>query len=315
MSKAPAAEWAARGERSNLLALRLMAWIATTLGRPLARGLLHPIALYFLGTASAPRRHSRRFLARALGRPARWHEVYRHFHAFAATVLDRVYFVRGRMQAFDIRIHGVEHVDATLAEGRGAFLLGAHIGSFEALHAIGETRPGLRVKMVMYPDNARKIHRVLQALAPAFQLGIIGIGRSGSTLEIRDELDRGGLVGLLGDRFLAGDAREARHGGSALLPFLGAPARFTDGPFRLALLLRRRVIFMVALYHGGRRYEVRFLPLADFRTPPAEPAGREQALREALQAYVAQLEALAREAPLNWFNFFDYWGDDARREA
>ncbi|MDE2567222.1 MAG: acyl-CoA synthetase [Burkholderiales bacterium] len=311
MTPAPAAEWAERGERSNLLALRVMAWVATTLGRPLARALLHPIALYFLAAAAAPRRHSRRYLARVRGRPPRWREVYGHFHAFAATVLDRVYFVRGRLAGFDIRLLGLEHVDAALAEGRGAVLLGAHLGSFEALHAIGESRPGLRVKMAMYPDNARKIHRVLQALAPAFGLGIIAIGRRGATLEIRDELDRGGLVGLLGDRFLDGDAREGRAGASTRLPFLGTDARFTDGPLRLALLLRRRVIFMVALYRGGRRYDVRFMPLADFRAPPAEPAAREQALRLALQAYVAQLEALVREAPLNWFNFHDFWDDDA----
>jgi predicted LPLAT superfamily acyltransferase len=27
--------------------------------------------------------------------------------------------------------------------------------------------------------------------------------------------------------------------------------------------------------------------------------------------YVAILEALCREAPYNWFNFYDFWADDA----
>ncbi len=307
-----AAKWAARDERSNMPALRAMAWIAVTLGRPVARLLLHPITLYYLLFAPVPRRHSARFLGRALGRQARWRDVYRHIHAFASTVLDRVYFVRGRMDVFDIRIHRADLVDASLAEGRGAFLLGAHVGSFEALHAIGDSRPGLRVAMVMYPDNARKIHGVLQTLAPGFRLGIIAIGRSGSTLAIRDWLDAGGLVGLLGDRFLAGDARQ---GGTVTLPFLGQPARFTDGPLRLALLLRQRVVFMVGLYRGGRRYEVRFMPLADFRDPITDAAERERRVQDALRAYVAQLEALAREVPFNWFNFFDYWCEDAPRDA
>jgi predicted LPLAT superfamily acyltransferase len=219
-----------------------------------------------------------------------------------------VFFVRGLMRSFDIRTLGEEHVDASLAEGRGAFLLGAHIGSFEALHAIGDSRPGLRVAMVMYPDNARMIHEVLQALAPGFELGIIAIGRSGSTLAIRDWLDAGGLVGLLGDRHAGPDSA---RGASLEIPFLGRPARFTDGPLRLAMLLRRRVVFMVGLYLGGRRYELRFDELADFRTPIADPAAREAALHQALHAYVARLEALVREAPYNWFNFFDYWHEDA----
>jgi predicted LPLAT superfamily acyltransferase len=299
------AEWAARGERSNLLALRFMAWVAVSLGRPVARLLLHPITLYYLCFAAAARRHSARFLERALGRPPTWRERYRHLHHFAAVVLDRVYFVRGCVASFDLQMHGSELVDASLAEGRGAFLLGAHIGSFEALHAAGNSRHGLHVAMAMYPDNARMIHRVLQAVAPDFKLGIIPVGRSGSTLQIRDWLDGGGLVGLLGDRQLADD-----RGRSVTLPFLGRPARFSDAPLRLAQLLRRQVIFMVGLYHGGRRYEVRFETLADFRQPATDAATREQQVQAALQAYVARLEALVHEAPHNWFNFYDFWGED-----
>ena len=56
------------------------------------------------------------------------------------------------------------------------------------------------------------------------------------------------------------------------LPFLGTPARFSDGPFRLAALLRRPVVFMAGLYHGGRRYELRFVELDDFSDRPAGAA-------------------------------------------
>ena len=306
-------EWAATDERSNMMALRLMAWIAVRLGRPVARLLLHPITLYFVLFAPQQRRHSRRYLGRALGREATWRDGYRHVYSFAAVVLDRVYFVRGQLQDFDLQLSGGEMVDATVAEGRGAVLLGAHLGSFEALHALGDSRAGLRVAMAMYPDNARKIHSVLDAVAPAFKLAVIAIGRPGSTLQIRDALDRGSLVGLLGDRFLGAD--QGLHGartGSALLPFLGQPARFSDGPLRLAMLLRRRVIFMVGLYRGGRCYEVRFEALADFTQPSADPAERARSIQQALAAYVARLESLCHEAPYNWFNFFDFWREDAQ---
>lgn len=299
-----ASDWAAAPERSNRFALRIMAWIAVHLGRRTARLVLHPITLYFLCFAPAARRHSARYLQRALGRAPTLADRYRHFHTFASTVLDRIYFVRGAMHQFDLQVSGGEFMDTTLAEGRGAFLLGAHIGSFEALHAVGENRPGMRVAMVMYPDNARLIHGVLQSVAPQFKLGIIPIGRPGSTLAIRDWLDGGGLAGLLGDRFLPTDPART---GSVAMPFLGVTARFTDGPLRLAQLLRRRVIFMVGLYRGGRRYEVRFEPLADFRERVDDAAERERLVQQALQAYVARMESLVREAPYNWFNFHDFW--------
>ena len=308
-------DWSGRRERSNKLALRLMAWVAVTLGRPVARWLLHPIALYYLCFAPTARRNSARYLRRVLGRAPRFRDRYRHLHAFAATVLDRVYFVRGELQAFELQIGGEDVVREAIAEGRGAFLLGAHIGSFEALHALGENQPALRVAMVMYPDNARMIHGVLQALAPDFKLGIIAIGRPGSTLAIREWLDDGGLVGLLGDRHLAAESVRGAGGARVVeLPFLGVPARFTDGPLRLALLLRRRVLFMVGLYDGGKRYTVRFETLVDFRAPMADGADaaeREARIQAALQDYVARLEALVREAPFNWFNFYDFWCEDS----
>ncbi|MBL8342475.1 MAG: acyl-CoA synthetase [Rubrivivax sp.] len=308
--------WSSQRERSNLATMRLMVWIALTLGRRVARWVLRPITLYFLAFSPAARRHSARYLERALGHRPTLAERYRHFHAFASVVLDRLFFVRGQMQAFELAMRGDEVVDTTLAEGRGAFLLGAHVGSFEALHAVGASRPALRVAMVMYPDNARMIHDVLAQVAPDFPLRVIAIGRPGSTLAIRDWLDAGGLAGLLGDRFVAvavadaGRAAAARHG-TVDIPFLGKPAPFTDGPLRLAMLLRRRVIFMVGLYLGGRRYDLRFEELADFREPIADAAERERRLHEALHAYVARLEALVREAPYNWFNFHDFWHEDA----
>lgn len=331
MAEPHAAGWAARREQGNLLAMRFMAWVATTLGRRLARWLLHPISLYYLLFAPAARRHSARYLARALGRPARWSDLYRHFHCFAATVLDRVYFVRGELHAFDLQMHGDAGCAETIASGQGGFLLGAHLGSFEALQASGKSFPGMQVSLVMYPDNARKIQSVLQALAPDFKLRIIAIGQPGSTLAIRDALDAGHLVGLLGDRSLAAgggtsaggtsaggtsaggaavSARESARSGLTTLPFLGLPARFSDGPLRLAMLLRRRVIFMAGLYRGGNRYDANFEILADFRQPPADPAAREQLIQQALRDYVQRLEKGCREAPYNWFNFFDFWGED-----
>ena len=49
-------QWARLPERGNLLALRLIRWIALHIGRSTGRVLLYPITLYFLMTATAARR-------------------------------------------------------------------------------------------------------------------------------------------------------------------------------------------------------------------------------------------------------------------
>ena len=86
-----AAQWSSQRERSNKLALRVMAWIALHLGRRVARWVLVPITWYFLLFSPDPKRQTRRYLRRALGREPGWTEHYRQVHAFASVVLDRVY--------------------------------------------------------------------------------------------------------------------------------------------------------------------------------------------------------------------------------
>ena len=70
---------------------------------------------------------------------------------------------------------------------------------------------------------------------------------------------------------------------------------------------------MAGLYRGGRDYDLRFVELADFTHLPgagAASAGeRDAAVRAAMQRYVSTLEDLCREAPYNWFNFYDFWAD------
>jgi predicted LPLAT superfamily acyltransferase len=305
----PVQDWSAAPERSNALALKVMSWIALAGGRRAARAVLHPITAYFLLTSPALRRHLSRYLGRALGRPAGWRDLYRQCHAFAATVLDRVYLLRDRFDLFDLRVEGGEALQKLYERGEGAFLVGAHLGSFEALRSAGRCAGSPPIAMLMYPDNARKINEALAAIAPDAAPRIIPLGRMEAMLELRDWLDAGGLAGMLADRTLPGDA--ARHASSSLtVPFLGRDAVFNDGPFRLAALLRRKVFFMAGLYLGGARYEVRFLELADFTERCRDAAERDARLQAAVQCYADTLAQLCREAPYNWFNFHDFWNED-----
>src|SRR4051812_27142069 len=243
---APAATWTTQAERSNAWTLRVMRWIAVTLGRRVSRLVLHPITLYFLLFGGTAARASTDYLRRVLGRAPRWSDRYRHVHHFAATILDRVYLLRGDFEHFEVDVVGAEHLELVLQSGRGAFLVGAHLGSFEALRALGEQRRGLRVAMLMYEQNARLLTDTLRAIAPDAVQHVIGLGRMEAMLELRDWLDGGGVAGLLADRTLQGPGQSAAAARSRThwIDFLGQPAAFSDGPFRLAALLRRPVVFM-----------------------------------------------------------------------
>ena len=296
------AEWRQRPERSNMFWLRVMTWISLTLGRATGRVVLYGIAAYFLAFAPAARRMSRHYLQRVLKLPSAaavdWKHLFRHFLSFASVIHDRVYLVNDRFELFDIRVHNKELIDDIVAGGQGVFLIGAHMGSFEVLRAIGRKQPGLRVAMVMYEENARKINAALGAINPKAQQDIIALGHIGSMIHAHELLNQGTIVGMLGDRSLGNDATRP-------VAFLGDQAELPLGPFRMAAILKRPVLFMTGLYRGGNRYDIHFETLADF----SSLARRDRSLevQAAMTRYAALMEQYCYSAPYNWFNFFDFW--------
>jgi predicted LPLAT superfamily acyltransferase len=278
--------------------LRVMVWISLRLGRRAGRVVLHLIASYFLLLAPASRRASTDYLRRVLGRPPHLRDLYRHFFTFAATIHDRVYLVNRRFELFDFEVHGEDTLRRLLAGGKGLFLMGAHLGSFEVIRAIGRKDTDLRIAMVMHQENAQKINAMLAAINPEAVQDIIGLGEIDSMLKVRERLDAGGVIGMLADR---------TPGNDTVYPvqILGTNANLPSGPFRIAALLRRPVVFMTGLYLGGNRYAIHFDPLADFST--VARGGRDAALEAAIARYAALLDHYCRTAPYNWFNFFDFW--------
>jgi predicted LPLAT superfamily acyltransferase len=291
-------EWLRRKERGSAWSIRLGVHVALALGRPLARLLLPLACLYFLLFAPKGRRASRDYLDRVSRRRAGLWDVFRHFHAFGACILDRVFFVKGRTDLFDVRIIGEELLIDRLGQNSGCFLLGAHIGSFEVLRAMGRAHPELRVNMLMFEENAQKIAAVMGDIAPDVAKEIISLGRPDSFVRTLQSLERGNFVGLLADRSLNSDHQ-------IRLPFLGAPAPFSLGAFRMMTLLRKPVLLMIGLYRGGNRYDIH---IERFATPDDLPHRAGQAEIEALAArYAGRLEHYCRVAPYNWFNFYKFW--------
>jgi predicted LPLAT superfamily acyltransferase len=292
------AEWRRKKERSNTLAIRFIVWIALTLGRRVARLFLYPICLYFMLIASEERADSKRYLRKVLGRPPRISDSFRHIHTFAATILDRVFLLNGRFGKFSVRTHLDDAARAIIADKRGCILLGAHLGSFEIMSAYADEVEGPPVSVVMYEENGRKLNSVLKAINPDLTQQVIALGKVDSMLKVEQALQRGEFIAILADRGL-------EHGSASVTcDFLGSPAKFPSGPLRMAYMLRSPVLLMVGVYRGGNRYDLYFEELADMGNAGS---ARNEIIRQAQQRYVARIENYCRDAPYNWFNFYDFW--------
>jgi predicted LPLAT superfamily acyltransferase len=108
------------------------------------------------------------------------------------------------------------------------------------------------------------------------------------------------VVGILGDRLLKQD-----H--ATPCKFFGKLAGFPVGPMWLASILKAPVILFFGLYRGGNRYEVHFELFAEEVT--IDRQHRDLEIQQWTQRSADRLEHYCRLAPDNWFNFYDFWGE------
>jgi len=295
---ADAMSWTAQRERGSAAALRLMEWIIARMGFRAAFLLLYPITAYFFLSSPRQRAAARRFLRRALGREPSLRERFRHYFTFAATLLDRVFLLDGQREGYDIRIHGLELLKARIAEGRGCILLGAHIGSFDAMRAVADAGCPVEVMALMHSEHAAISTGFFARRSEGTRATVIPLGRPDAMLRAKECLERGGLVGILADR-TPGNARVTRA------PFLGQPAPFPEGPHILAGVLGAPVMLAYGVWTAPRRYEVHFEPFAERIV--LDRRHREADLAAATTRYAARIEQVALAFPFNWFNFYDFW--------
>ena len=168
------------------------------------------------------------------------------------------------------------------------------------LRAHGLFDQQLPITVIMHEAAASNLNAVLHSLHPHIRDRIIPPGTPGTMLAVKERLDRGEMVGILGDRVF-GDEREMT------CDFLGKPRPFPEGPLLLAALLQVPVVLFFGLYQGGRQYEIHFERFAD--SICLDRAKRSECLRPWIERYVSRLEHYCRLYPYNWFNFYDVTDD------
>ncbi|SMG65517.1 lipid A biosynthesis acyltransferase [methanotrophic bacterial endosymbiont of Bathymodiolus sp.] len=246
--------WQNSKERSTPFTLLTIRWIALHLGRPIARLLLYPITLYFLLFANSQRKASQQYLARALKRKVSWLDSAKHIHAFASTILDRVYLLTGQFEKLEIQFPAENIPLSYSRNGVGCLLLGSHIGSFEVLRSYAVSNYPLPIKILMYEKQAPMMVQVLNALNPDVADTLISLdGSPSGLLKVKEAIDSGTTVGLLGDRIL-GEGNEK----TVICTLLGEPVKMSTAPVLLASALKVPLIVFFGIYLGGKRYKIHF---------------------------------------------------------
>jgi predicted LPLAT superfamily acyltransferase len=311
--------WWRIAERGSRTGMRLLALSCRVLGMRATRLWLHPIVAYFLLTGRAARLESHRYFARLQGEsPAGttpkpgWRTAYRHMFAFAEAGLDKLAAWTGRVAGDDVVLDDPSAFDALVASGKGALVLGAHLGNLEMSRALAIREARAKVTAVVYIEHARRFNSVLAGAHRDFSNRIVEVTDFGpeTAMMMQERIDAGELLVIVGDRVPAHEAGRVIDA-----PFLGVAAPFAQGPYVLAHALGCPVYLLFCLKERDR-YRLYFEPFAECIKLPRSERGAHLAAHA--RRYAERLEHYSRKAPFQWFNFFDFWarpsgGADGRR--
>ncbi|MGI4862372.1 MAG: hypothetical protein ACRYFZ_00500 [Janthinobacterium lividum] len=219
--------------------------------------------------------------------------LYVNYFRFGQTLIDKFAVLAGQQASFTFAFDGEEHLRDIVAGGQGGILLSAHAGNWEAAAQL-LNRLNTPVNLVMYDGEDAHIKQYLQGSAKK-KFEVIFIKNDLSHIfKINAALGDNELVCLHADRFLPGAPTLWQE-------FLGAPARFPEGPFLLALKFRVPVTFVYAFKETATHYQLSATPGQRFN-------GRQGDTVQAIAAeFVASLEAKVRRYPAQWFNYYDFW--------
>lgn len=295
--------WASIGESTFVGGMRLLYWVCRVAGRWPFRVALYPVLAWYVLTSARGRAASQGYLrrvARYTPVATSWFGVLRHFASFAETILDKMLMWGGLHDLSNVRFVGLEPMLDLLAQRRGALLVCSHLGNTDLCRVLSHQVKDLTLTVLVHTRHAEAFNGLLAALDPRSQLNLVQVTEMtpATAMMLSERVARGEFVVIAGDRVPVGGGRHA------VAPFLGSPAPFPVGPYVLAGVLQCPVYALFSLQTDSGP-EVHFELLREAVRLPRKD--RNGALGELAGQYAARLEHHCLRAPLQWFNFYDFW--------
>lgn len=294
--------WAGMAERGTLWGLNFVATAHCLLGRRAMTGVMAPIILYFFVAGSSQRLASRQYLGRVLGRQPSLTDQFRHFMDFASAALDSFIAWSGAIEPASMEISDPAFLEQAAADRRGAVLVVSHHGAAELARALMAPALRQRLTILVHTRHAENYNRILARHRPESAGRMIQVTDIGpdTAIMLQDRVQRGEWVAIAGDRVPVLSADRV-----VTVPFLGAPAPFSQGPWLMAALLDCPVHLLFCRRLAPGRWRLMLEPFAERVNVPR--GNRAVALTTHAAAYARRLERECREAPWQWYNFFAFW--------
>jgi predicted LPLAT superfamily acyltransferase len=298
-------KWSDIGEVGFIWGMRLLFWVYRHVGSWAFTIALQPVVLYYFATNKVARQSSREFLRRVYSGRDRgnssWWGVYRHLLSFAQSTVDKLGVWADSSTFEPVDFPNRQILLKQLATGRGAVLLGAHLGNMEICRSFSRTNAKVKLNILVHTRHADMFNKLLQELHVGAELELIEVSQLSPATAIRLAgcVERGEFIAILADRVPV-----ASRGRSREVEFLGERAFFPEGPFILASLLKCPV-YTLFCTRSECGYSIRCERFSDMIRLPRLARG--DALEKYIRRFAAVLEENVRSTPLQWFNFYPFW--------
>ncbi|MFU8790274.1 MAG: hypothetical protein ACNA7G_14680 [Methylobacter sp.] len=301
------AHWADMGEWSLVWGMRLLLRVYLLFGRRVLQWFLYPVVSYYWLANKPGRTASQAYLQRvaglspASGLSGNLRDSYRHFISFANAIIDKLAAWSGALSLDDVDYRGRDALLAQIKSGRGALLLGSHLGNLEVCRMIADLDNAIPINVLVHTQHAQKFNQLLRQINPDSGLNLIQVTdiSAATAILLSDKVDNGELVIITADR-----TPVSQNTRVSCAEFLGSDAWFPQGPFILGALLKCPVYTLFCLKQQSKQV-IYFEHFSDGLIFPRKI--REQALQQTVQRYAQRLEHYCLMEPLQWFNFFDFW--------
>lgn len=241
--------------------------------------------------------------------------IYLNFYHFGWAICDKISAWIGKISYDDIVINHEAIIKNLCEPKKGRILLMSHFGNAEVAFALSQKFRNLRIVIFVYQKNTEQFLQMIDKVSgrkiQRVFVDEIDIKR---LLELREIIESGGHIGIMGDRIAL------NHKRNVMMDFLGAPCYFSLGAFIIAQLLEAKISAMWCEKIDGKyRVEIENISesIYDFSPNLGESALQKNRrdkfanLKPLLQKYVDSLQSHALNNPTQWFSFYDFW-EEAR---
>ena len=311
-SKGNEPHWSRTQERGTVLGIKLLLAIYTLLGRKVFNVILRLVMRYYHLTGTRARTASEQYLFQ-LKAYAEQQNIelpkdltsYNHLLSFGHTMLDKLAAWKGDFSVENLSIHGQDQFESMVENKQGVLILGSHLGNIELCRALGRRHSHIKINALVFTEHAERFNSVMKAVNPSSDLNLIQVSSMGpdTAILLQQKLEQGEWIVIVGDR--TSTSKESR---SVWANFLGKEAPFPQGPFMLASVLKAPVFLLFGLRDDNKtkpHFNVYFEHFSDKIVLPRKT--REQSLQEVVQQYANRLQHYTLKAPLQWYNFFNFW--------